>query len=164
MKTLFLLVLFASTLFISGCASISQEECKAGNWESLGDRDANVKHYNSLNSYIEECSKYGITPDKTQYDLGFSKGLEQLCTFQNGYLIGNNGETLPTLCPKELQDKFVQGYIEGQRNHDNKVQLEKQNQLIEKAIDANGEKSKACHSQYDCSFDQNCYNGYCHRK
>ena len=143
-----------ASLFITGCASISQEECRTASWEALGVRDATYKHYNSFERYNEECRKYGIESDKSKYDIGFAKGLEQLCTFQNGYLIGNNGEILPQMCPKELQDRFVQGYIEGQRNHDNKVQLEKQNQLIEKVIDNNNNNQKICHSHYDCNYDQ----------
>ena len=144
---------------------MSLEKCQSSNWEQYGETDANDHHVNRYDLYLKECNEFGVTPNSAQYESGFKKGLEELCTFQNGYLIGNEGSVLPRICPKEAQDKFVQGYIEGQRNFDMKKQLEKQNALVEKVIDLNTQKDKikSCEYNYQCGSYEQCINGRCHK-
>lgn len=151
-------------LLLTSCASMNAEKCQSANWREYGQSDAESHHANYYNRYAEGCKEYGVTPNRDQYEAGFKKGLEELCTFQNGYLIGNDGvEQLPRICPKESQDRFVQGYIEGQRNHDNKKQMEKQNELVEKALDLNNKnKIKSCDYDYQCGINGHCVLGECH--
>ncbi len=159
MKIIFSLI---TLLLLTSCASMDREKCQAANWEAYGQSDASIHHTNNYNHYTEVCSEFGVTPSREQYAAGFKKGLEELCTFQNGYLIGNDGEKLPKICPKETQEKFVQGYIEGQRNHDYKKQMEKQNELVEKVIDSNNKnKVKACEHSYQCGSNEYCVRGKC---
>lgn len=151
-------------LFLVSCASMNAEKCQTTDWEAKGTSDANYYHSNHYATYAEQCAEFGVVPDKARYTAGFEKGLIELCTFQNGYIIGNEGKTLPRICPSNLQEKFVQGFIQGQANYQNKQQQEKQNQLIEKAIDAaSGKKPKdRCNSDYDCKDDGVCKNHTCH--
>lgn len=160
MKNVLYLVAF---LLLTSCASMNREECESANWQEHGKSDAEFRHANLYNRYVEGCKEFGVIPNSNQYEAGFKKGLGELCTFQNGYLIGNEGQQLPRICPKENQDKFVQGYIEGQRNHDNKKQMEKQNELVEKALDLNNKnKIKTCDYNYQCGTNGHCVQGQCH--
>lgn len=151
-------------LLLTSCASMDLEECQTANWQEFGQSDAESRHVNLYNRYADGCKEHGVTPNLAQYEAGFKKGLQELCTFQNGYLIGNEGtQQLPRICPKETQEKFVQGYIEGQRNHDHKKQMEKQNQLIEKVLDSNNtNKIKSCDYNYQCGTNGLCVQGECH--
>lgn len=163
MKFLPLIIL---TLFLSSCSlfKISAEYCQQSDWESIGQTDASEYYTNRFDYYLSSCAEYGITPDKTKYQSGFSKGVKDLCTFQNGYLIGNEGKNLPKICPIETQETFVKGFIEGQKNHDQKVQLEKQNQLMEKALqlkEAEGKQTRSCGYDSDCTVARKCLNYRC---
>ncbi|MGZ3788404.1 MAG: DUF2799 domain-containing protein [Bacteriovorax sp.] len=160
MKILFSL---ATLFLLTSCASMNLEKCKSANWEVYGQSDASSRHANLFDQYAEECREFGVTPNRAQYEAGFKRGLDELCTFQNGYLIGNEGAELPRICPKEIQDKFVQGFIEGQRNYDMKKQMEKQNELVEKAMELNNKnKIKSCEYNYECGPNGHCFQGHCH--
>ncbi len=143
---------------------MSLKDCQSANWENIGYSDASYKHYDNYDSYVASCSEFSITPDKKLYQSGFSRGLKELCTFQNGYLIGNEGKTLPRICPIETQETFVKGYIEGQKNHDQKVQLEKQNQLMEKVLEikeSEKRQTRSCSYDSDCTLARKCLNNRC---
>jgi hypothetical protein len=162
MKLLFTFFEIALFLTLSSCATMDIEKCKSTDWEERGQGDVRNRYSNDYDIYLQQCQEFGITPDKSSYEKGFNKGLEEFCTFQNGYLIGNDGHTLPTICPKETQNNFVQGFIQGQSNHDMKKQTEKQNELIEKSLKMNHENStNRCDYNYQCDSKYFCNQGYC---
>jgi hypothetical protein len=50
---------------LSGCASISADECRSANWQDIGIRDgANGQPEEYLIQHSTACAKVGVTPDR----------------------------------------------------------------------------------------------------
>jgi hypothetical protein len=120
-------------LLLSGCASISKEECLAGNWEQLGFKDASNGHESSrIGSHIEECGKVGVQIDKNLYTKGYQDGLKVFCTYDRGLQLGKNDGYYREICPAELAGDFRRGYNLGQQIH----KIENQIHTIETEMQA----------------------------
>ena len=67
-------LLLACTVF-AGCASLSEQDCRASNWYEIGERDALVYGMRPrIDQYAHQCSKYGVQPDEKQYLAGWQVG------------------------------------------------------------------------------------------
>lgn len=115
--------LLAATL--SGCASMTPEECLTANWHEQGLRDG---MNGEPRAYIEEhrkaCSKVGVVPDARQYELGRAEGIRQYCTPQNGREQGRRGRSYQRSCPPELEGPFLEEYRAGRRVYDAEKRVE----------------------------------------
>ena len=53
-----------AALALSGCASISEEQCVYGNWAERGYNDGlSGKSRKTLSDYAKTCGEYGVLPD-----------------------------------------------------------------------------------------------------
>lgn len=117
MKTMILAVAATAVLggtTLSGCASISEDTCQAGNWEALGYKDGTrgVRR-DKVASYADKCSKYGITLNTAEYLRGFNAGLPTYCTYERGYELGENGSSFNQVCSGPLAADFAPGHDAG---------------------------------------------------
>lgn len=108
--SLLLLVILA----LGGCASLSENECRTADWESIGYIDG-TKGYNSgrIGEHTEACAKVSITPDRNLYEEGRNRGLEEFCTPSNGVRLGEQGGSYGGVCPVVTEDAFLRGYDAG---------------------------------------------------
>ena len=68
-------VLVLAGALVGGCASISEQECRASNWYEIGERDALVYGMRPrIDQYAHQCSRYGLQPDERQYLSGWQVG------------------------------------------------------------------------------------------
>ncbi len=105
------LILFIS---LSSCASLSESECKAANWEIIGLEDGSQgKRSSHIGKHRKACSDYNIAPDLDAYLKGHQSGLTQFCTEQNGYNQGARGQANSNVCPTNLARNFNRGYQVG---------------------------------------------------
>ena len=111
-------------LCLSGCASLSENECLTADWESIGYLDGS-RGYNSgrVGEHSEACAKVNITPDAKLYEEGRNRGLEVFCTGRNGVRIGEQGGSYAGVCPVMLEDAFLRGYNAGKDLHDIKEHM-----------------------------------------
>ena len=90
----------SSLAFLAACASLSEEACRTGDWESIGYNDG-VR--GRAESYIvehrEACGEYGIAPNTAVWLRGRIEGLKQYCTPDNAYTVGRRGSELNNVCP-----------------------------------------------------------------
>jgi hypothetical protein len=156
MKYLFVL----SILFIAGCASISEEECRKGNWEAFGYRDAMRGTYEpKTNDYRKDCSEYGVSVKGVEYMKGFESGLKDYCTFNRGLEMGVAGKNAHKYC-EEVSPDFKKAYQKGYAEYlINKKKIEAIKALKEKLITDNG--GRECNSDNDCNKDGECRFGLC---
>ena len=99
---------------LSGCASISEEKCQAGNWQELGYRDgSNGVKRGKASKIADTCAKYGIDMNFDAYLAGFNQGLPSYCTYERGFALGENGSSYNQICSGELAADFAPGYDEG---------------------------------------------------
>lgn len=92
----------SAVLFLASCASLTEDECRAGNWESIGFVDGTNGR---LQSYISEhgkaCSDLGIVPDTATWLKGRLEGLKTYCTPQSAYQVGRRGREMNPVCSAE---------------------------------------------------------------
>lgn len=97
-----------------GCASISEDSCIAGSWESLGYQDGrNGESRGQFNKIAETCAKYGITANATQYRAGYDVGLPLYCSYYKGFAHGEAGRSIKTECREINSLTYIDGYDEG---------------------------------------------------
>ncbi len=119
----FIPVLLLSGL-LAGCASLTEDECHIGNWQSIGLNDAvQGRTTTRFTDHIKACQRYGVLPDKTLYDQGYQQGLVRYCTPSNGFTVGRNGYDYRSICPADAEASFLRGYERGHDLHEIEKQI-----------------------------------------
>lgn len=99
---------------ISGCATLSESECKTANWQIIGLEDGSQGRPTSyIGEHRKACSEYTISPDLNAYLEGHQQGLKQYCTEANGYQQGVRGKALSQVCSGDLATNFSRGHQRG---------------------------------------------------
>ncbi len=120
-----------SLLLISGCASLSESQCVAGDWETVGYRDGLAgKQSTQILSHQNACVKHGTVPDRTAYLAGWEDGVRQFCQPDNGFNAGEAGRSFASICPNDLQDAYYAAYQEGRRLYLAKAEIDGLNRQI----------------------------------
>ena len=97
-----------------GCASLSEDECRQGDWASIGQSDGYAGYTMSrLQSHADACRKAGITPDAAAYTRGRQVGLRGYCTASRGFTEGRLGNSYAGVCPPDLARAFMVAYNDG---------------------------------------------------
>lgn len=123
--------LFVS-LLLTGCATLSKQECLTGNWEAIGFSDgAAGRSAERLNSHNKACAKVNVAPDYQAWERGRQAGLKQYCTQDNAYQTGKHGYTLNAVCPADVTANLQRINADGRRYHDAEVQLQQTQRELE---------------------------------
>lgn len=119
MRTVLLSIgLIVATTLLGSCATMSAEECAAGDWSGKGFSDGAAGYAQSrLGEHANACTKHGITPDDDAYRAGWAQGVLRYCTPPNGFTQGRNGSAYNGVCPANLEDDFLPAYQDGQLVH-----------------------------------------------
>ncbi|MBT8091510.1 MAG: DUF2799 domain-containing protein [Gammaproteobacteria bacterium] len=99
---------------LSGCATMSGDECVTSDWEGIGYEDG-ARGYTSdrLSQYRKACAKHGVTPDLAAYQGGREQGLVEYCQPGRGFNVGANGGRYNGVCRVELEADFLDAYNAG---------------------------------------------------
>ncbi len=91
---------------LSGCASISEEACRAGDWDGVGFRDGVEGRLPSyFLNHARACNEIGIAPNKSVWEKGYAEGLTRYCTPRRAFEEGQSGDRLNNVCPaQDVQD------------------------------------------------------------
>jgi len=107
----------AALLFtLTGCSSnsVSESQCLAGDWQTIGYRDgANGYRSTQLLNHQNACVKHGVIPDRASYMAGWEQGVREYCEANNGYDVGERGEGYDNVCPDDMRDAFLAAYHSG---------------------------------------------------
>ncbi|MBE9609370.1 DUF2799 domain-containing protein [Chitinilyticum piscinae] len=98
---------------LSGCASLSESECRTGDWYGIGLRDGQAGRDSQIAQHAEACAELGIKPRLDLYNRGRTEGLRSYCTPENGYRVGLAGSASGNICPAENQAAFLAAYQRG---------------------------------------------------
>ncbi len=89
-------------IVIAGCASLSEDACRGGDWYGIGLKDgAAGRDANHLSNHAEACADYGITPVRATWETGRQEGLTLYCRPRRAWEEGSNGRRLRPVCPLE---------------------------------------------------------------
>ncbi|MEO0574648.1 MAG: DUF2799 domain-containing protein [Pseudomonadota bacterium] len=109
-----LLITMSALVVLSGCATMSEEECVMSDWQTVGYEDGVLgKSPASIGTYRKACAKAGVTPDLDAYRAGHDEGLVLFCRPQNGYRVGENGGRYNGVCARNDEAGFLAAYEQG---------------------------------------------------
>lgn len=107
-------LLLAACLALSGCASMSESECKVADWLRIGQRDgAQGRPESRLADHAEACGKVGIQPDAVQYRRGWDQGVASYCTPDVGWREGLAGRSYHGVCRGRGEAEFLRYHRAG---------------------------------------------------
>lgn len=103
-----------SLLGLSGCATMSADECITSDWQAIGFEDG-ARGYTAdqLGNRRKACAKHGVTPDFESYQAGRERGLRQYCQPSRGFSLGAGGSRYNGVCPGDMEADFVDAYNSG---------------------------------------------------
>lgn len=111
MRILFVVV---SVAIVSGCATMTPEQCQQADWMDVGLRDGlEGQLMSTLDERIEDCKKVGVVVDTGRYVIGREQGLQSYCRLDNAITIGLNGGNYSGVCPPMLDREFRRLYDKG---------------------------------------------------
>jgi len=98
----------------AGKSSVSENQCAAGDWQTLGYRDG-VNGYQSsrLLDHQDACMEHDIVPDRTDYIVGWEQGVREYCEPNNGFSVGERGWQHNNVCPADMRADFLRAWKEG---------------------------------------------------
>jgi Protein of unknown function (DUF2799) len=103
-----------AALILSGCASMSANECRTVDWRTVGYEDgAAGRAGDHIAQHRKACAKHGVSPDFARYQMGREQGLREYCKPVNGFRVGESGSDYAGVCPVDLEDAFASAYSSG---------------------------------------------------
>jgi hypothetical protein len=113
------LAMSAVVVLGAGCAStpsVSENQCRAGDWQTIGYRDgANGINSSRLLQHQEACGEFAIVPDRNLYLAGWEEGLSTYCTADNGFQQGLRGRALNSNCRDQLREPYAAAHADGRQ-------------------------------------------------
>ena len=116
---------------LSGCASMSADECVMSDWSAVGYEDG-ARGYTSerFGQHRKACAKHGVSADFQAYQQGRSQGLREFCQPGRGFTVGVNGGRYHGVCPVELEGEFVEAYNAGYKLYSLRAAVNSANSAI----------------------------------
>lgn len=113
-----LLPLAVALVLVSGCSkpprSVTENQCMAGDWETLGYRDGVNGHRSTrLLAHQDACGELGVVPERETYRRGWRLGIAEYCRPDNGFDLGLRGIAYGNVCPDELEARFLDAHADG---------------------------------------------------
>lgn len=113
------IVVITAVIGLSSCATISEEQCLAGNWEDRGYKDGiNGVSRDRIVDYVDTCSTHGAQVDRISYLKSYEKGLTYYCVPEKGYALGRGGSSYNSVCTGPQAEGFRLAYDEGRFEYD----------------------------------------------
>lgn len=105
---------------LSGCETMSEGQCLAGDWTGQGYRDGQGGQLSTrLDSHAQACARHGVTPDAGAYIAGWRQGVIQFCRPENGFDVGRRGAAYTGVCTGvEGERGFLAAYEDGRVVHE----------------------------------------------
>jgi hypothetical protein len=128
------LLIIAALLALAGCgggATISQNQCIASDWQTLGYRDGiNGVNSSQLLAHQDACVQHGIIPDREGYMLGWREGIREYCQPYNAFTVGERGVRYDNICPNDMQADFIAAYKDGRALYKARAEVNRLQNLI----------------------------------
>lgn len=113
MRTIVFVIIFIASL--TGCASLSKQECLNANWRLIGFEDGSQgKQESTIGAHRKACAKVSVIPDLPEYQRGHREGARKYCVKTTAYNLGVSGGAYYGVCPADLEPGFLKAYQTGQ--------------------------------------------------
>ena len=116
---------------LSGCASMSAEECVASDWRTIGFEDGAMGYTaDRISTHRKACAKHGVAPDFDAYQTGRKEGLRQYCQPSRGFNVGASGARYNGVCPGDMEPDFVDAYNSGHKLYNLRANVNRANSAV----------------------------------
>ena len=108
------ILLALAVVGLSGCASMSADECMMSDWSAVGYEDG-ARGYSSdrFGQHRKACAKHGVSADFQAYQSGREQGLVEFCQPGRAFTYGVNGGRYNGVCSADLEPEFMDAYNVG---------------------------------------------------
>lgn len=107
-------VMLIAAVVLTGCSSISPQECRVGDWYAIGKTDGQQGIASSkFRTYQQDCAEHGLSSDFKAYEQGHAAGVLLYCTYDAGRELGQSGGAYNKVCSGALETQFRLGYERG---------------------------------------------------
>jgi len=131
-RTMTILTLSLGIIALSGCASMSGDECATSDWSVVGYEDGSRGYTTErFSNHRKACAKHGITADFQTYQRGRTDGLVEFCQPSKGYNLGASGGRYDGVCAVNLEPDFLDAYRAGQQLFTLRSNVSSANSLID---------------------------------
>ena len=104
---IFLFLVLASSVLLSGCATMSADECKVANWSDVGLRDGiEGAALSKMGARVKDCAQAKVAVDTPRYLQGRDQGLLHFCQIEKAVPLGLKGGIYSGVCPVEIDGEF----------------------------------------------------------
>ena len=118
MKCARLLVTLALFAWLTGCATMTANECKVANWGEVGLRDGLAgAALPVLNDRVKDCAEAQVPVDTPRYLQGRDQGLLQYCRIENAVPLGLDGKSYNGVCPVAVDGEFRRRFQIGREGY-----------------------------------------------
>lgn len=146
---------FGVLLVISGCATLSHEECLRGDWYQVGVQDGQQGHaFSRIDDHRRACRETPAIIDESAYRAGRDIGLLSYCTPVSGYRVGQRGNAAPNACPVETAQGFLHGHLLGEQVYDAEQEVaaaERRLRNLERQLTETEEEIEAAQQRVDAA-------------
>ncbi|HEU4484285.1 MAG TPA: DUF2799 domain-containing protein [Povalibacter sp.] len=116
MRSFHAAMLIGAVMMLMGCSSMSEKECLATDWRTVGYEDGVAgRSGDRIGRYREQCSEHGVAPSLSEYQAGREQGLREFCKPVNGFRVGARGAAYNGVCPADTDDAFLDAYQSGRQ-------------------------------------------------
>lgn len=117
---------------LSGCATLSENQCRLGDWQGIGLSDgANGYALGRFEEHQKACAEYSVAPNMHEYQRGYENGVAKYCVPSNGYIVGRQGKSYYGVCTGPDAGEFMQNYYAGKREFEVKTRLSEISKKLE---------------------------------
>ena len=107
-------ILVLTSLACAKSATVSESQCTAGDWQTIGYRDGAIGYRSTrLLAHQDACGPHGVIPDRDGYMLGWQQGIQEFCDPNNAFQVGTSGARHGNVCPADQREPFLNAYKEG---------------------------------------------------
>lgn len=121
-----LMVAFAlfGALLLASCATLTKEQCQAGDWRTVGFNDGSRgRPVNYVSNHVDACAEYGISLDSALYQAGRKDGLGAYCRLSTAETTGRRGERYYGVCEGPVGAAFARVYRAGEAVYEAEAEL-----------------------------------------
>ena len=120
--------LITSLVVLAGCgggATVSESQCYAGDWQTLGYRDGSQGlRSTQILEHQNACVPFGVVPDRASYMAGWQEGVAEYCPPGNGFDVGEQGYLHNNVCPDSQRAEFERAYRSGRQLYLARVEVD----------------------------------------
>lgn len=128
------------SLLVIGCQSDPKTTaCAGADWFELGRREGAAGKQIKPEEVTYRCQGAFDSNAQNLYSLGYNNGLNEYCSYENGFSLGKSGAKMSLVCPRPSDEVFNAAFTRGVKARE----LEQANQRIDRQITSVSERLKS---------------------